>query len=73
MIDNLQDCRWSCYLDFIGDRNPPAWLERDFILSYFGKKPSIAQKNYRKFPAVNLSKLAGISMQTHKPCVVLRD
>ena len=56
MIDNLHDYRWSSYLDYIGNRNPPAWLERNFILGYFGKKPSIAQKNYREFIESRLDK-----------------
>ena len=42
MIDNLEQYRWSSYLDYIGTRKPPAWLERNFILGYVGKKPSIA-------------------------------
>jgi hypothetical protein len=56
MVDKLQHYRWSSYLDYIGNRNPPAWLERDFILGYFGKKPSIAQKNYREFVDARLGK-----------------
>ncbi|MGD2100533.1 MAG: transposase [Desulfobacterales bacterium] len=49
IVDKLQHYRWSSYLDYIGKRKPPAWLERDFILGYFGKKTSIAEKNYREF------------------------
>jgi hypothetical protein len=56
MVDKLQDYRWLSYLDYIGNRKPPAWLERDFILGYFGKKPSIAQKNYREFGDAKLGK-----------------
>ena len=41
---------------FLRNRNPPAWLERDFILGYFGKKPSTAQKNYREFIEARLDK-----------------
>jgi REP element-mobilizing transposase RayT len=54
MIDKLEEYRWSSYLDYIGTRKPPAWLERNFILSYFGKKPSIAQRNYREFVEAKL-------------------
>jgi putative transposase len=54
MVAKLQDYRWSSYLDYIGRRKPPAWLKRDFILGYFGKKTSIAQKNYREFVKVRL-------------------
>ena len=56
MVDRLQDYRWSSYPDYIGNRNPPAWLERDFILGYFGKKPSVAQKYYREFIDAGLGK-----------------
>ncbi len=56
MVDKLQDYRWSSYLDYIGNRKPPAWLERDFILGYFGKRPSIAEKNYRGFIDAKLGK-----------------
>ena len=56
MVAKLSDYRWSSYLDYIGNRKPPAWLERDFILVYFGKKPSIAQKNYREFMDAKLGK-----------------
>ena len=56
MIDKLPDYRWSSYLDYIGNRVPPAWLEMDFILGYFGQKPSIAQKNYREFIDARLGK-----------------
>ena len=56
IVDKLQDYRWSSYLDYIGDRNPPAWLQRDFILGYFGNRPRIAQKNYREFINARLGK-----------------
>jgi hypothetical protein len=55
MIDKLEQYRWSSYLDYIGTRKPPAWLERNFILGYFGKKPSIAQRNYREFVEAKLN------------------
>lgn len=54
MIEKLEQYRWSSYLDYIGTRKPPAWLERNFILGYFGKKPSIAQRNYREFVEAKL-------------------
>ncbi|MEA3421497.1 MAG: hypothetical protein U9Q97_07475, partial [Acidobacteriota bacterium] len=37
------------YQFYIGKKKPPEWLYRDFILGYFGKKVSIAQKEYHKF------------------------
>ena len=40
---------WSSYNAYIGKSEAPAWLQRDFILAYFGKKPPMAQKGYRDF------------------------
>ena len=37
------------YQFYIGEKKPPEWLHRDFILGYFGNKVSIAQKGYRNF------------------------
>ena len=56
LVDKLQDYRWSSYLDYIGSGTPPAWLEMNFILGYFGKKRSVAQKNYREFIDARLGK-----------------
>ncbi len=56
MVDNLPDYRWSSYLDYIGNRIPPAWLEMDYILGYFGPKPSISKKNYREFIEARLGR-----------------
>jgi hypothetical protein len=49
MVEKLENYQWSSYLEYIGRKKPLPWLVRDFILSYFGKKATIAQQNYRKF------------------------
>lgn len=56
IIDKLEDYQWSSYLDYIGYRTPPSWLEREFILNYFGPKPKIAQENYCDFIEAKLGK-----------------
>ena len=40
---------WSSYRYYSGKRKRPEWLVVDFILSYFGKDASNAQKEYRQF------------------------
>ncbi len=40
---------WSSYKFYIGKQRPAKWLYRDFILGYFGKRVSTAQKAYQKF------------------------
>jgi REP element-mobilizing transposase RayT len=49
MIHDLDDYKWSSYLDYIGIRTAPAWLDTSFILGYFGKNPRTAKQNYREF------------------------
>ena len=44
------------HLDYSGNRTPPAWLEMDFILGYFGPKPNISKRNYREFIEARLGK-----------------
>ncbi len=49
MVKTPEEYEWSSYQFYIGEKKPPEWLYRDFILGYFGKKVSIAQKGYHKF------------------------
>jgi len=43
---------WSSYKYYTGEQKPVKWLYRDFILGYFGKNISTAQKAYQKFVKV---------------------
>ena len=49
MVDRPEQYRWSSYQYYIGLKKSPKWMVRDFILGYFGKKISDAQKGYRAF------------------------
>jgi hypothetical protein len=49
VVEKPQDFQWSSYTAYIGKRNPPDWLARDFILSYFGGKEIKAQREYQDF------------------------
>jgi REP element-mobilizing transposase RayT len=49
MCELPEDYNWSSYLSYIGKEKVPIWLKRDFILGFFGKKLSDAQKGYREF------------------------
>jgi REP element-mobilizing transposase RayT len=40
---------WSSYRFYIGKQTPPEWLYRDFVLGYFGRKISSAEKGYQSF------------------------
>ena len=46
---NPEEYPWSSYASYISGKNPPEWLCRDMILSYYGKKLKDAQGRYREF------------------------
>jgi len=48
-ITKPEDYPWSSYQYYIGDKKGPEWLKVKFILGFFGKKVSTAQKRYRAF------------------------
>jgi putative transposase len=56
MVKTPEEYEWSSYQFYIGEKKPPQWLHRDFILGYFGNKVSIAQKGYRGFVIAALDK-----------------
>ena len=56
MVKTPEEYEWSSYQFYIGQKKPPEWLHRDFILGYFGNKVSIAQKGYRSFVTAILDK-----------------
>jgi REP element-mobilizing transposase RayT len=49
MVSVPEDYEWSSYNQYIGKNKPEEWLARDFILGYFGRKYSTAQKGYKDF------------------------
>ena len=49
MVNAPEEYRWSSYQYYIGLKKSPKWMVRNFILGYFGKKISDAQKGYRAF------------------------
>jgi REP element-mobilizing transposase RayT len=49
IVQTPEEYTWSSYQFFIGKQKPAEWLYRDFILGYFGKKVSSAQKGYQEF------------------------
>jgi hypothetical protein len=49
IVETPEEYDWSSYQFYIGKQGAAKWLYRDFILGYFGKKISSAQKGYQKF------------------------
>ena len=49
IVETPEEYEWSSYKFYIGKQKAAEWLYRDFILGYFGKRVSTAQKAYQKF------------------------
>jgi putative transposase len=49
MESNSEAYRWSSCRYYTHKRKAPGWLQRDFILGYFGKRRAPAMKMYREF------------------------
>lgn len=49
IVDKPEEYAWSSYMYYIGRKKIPEWLMADFILGYFGKEISDAQKRYLEF------------------------
>jgi len=58
-VGTPEDYEWSSYRYYIGKERKPEWLYSDFILGYFGKRVSTAQKKYQQFVTM-------LSDQEHK-------
>jgi REP element-mobilizing transposase RayT len=48
IVSRPDEYRWSSYLDYIGARRSPEWLQTAFLLDYFGKG-KVACKKYQGF------------------------
>ena len=48
MVAKPEEYRWSSYLEYVGERKRPEWLETSFVLDYFGKGEERFVK-YRRF------------------------
>ena len=53
MAEKPEEYKWSSYPDYIGDRKIHEWLNRDFILGYFGNKVPAAERKYKISVCVN--------------------
>ena len=49
IVETPEEYEWSSYKFYIGKQKAAQWLYRDFILGYFGKSVSDAQRAYQKF------------------------
>jgi REP element-mobilizing transposase RayT len=56
MVNLPEEYEWSSYSYYIGKKKSPEWLKIDFILGYFEKKLSAAQKRYKEFVGIMIDK-----------------
>jgi REP element-mobilizing transposase RayT len=51
-----EEYKWSSYAAYIGRTRPPRWLTTDWLLKYFGRKPTEAKKAYINFVKAAIGK-----------------
>jgi putative transposase len=49
MVQSPEQYAWTSYPFYIGKEKAAPWLQRQFILDYFGSSIKVAQKGYEKF------------------------
>jgi REP element-mobilizing transposase RayT len=49
IVDRPGEYPWSSFRAYVGESNPPQWLNRDLILGYFGGITTESQTAYRRF------------------------
>jgi putative transposase len=49
MVETPDRYEWPSYHFYVGNKECPEWLQRRFILGYFGRRLSVAQKGYKRF------------------------
>jgi hypothetical protein len=54
-----EDYPWSSYAAYAGKTKSPAWLTKDRLLQYFGRRPSSARRVYRAFVEVKTGGMQG--------------
>lgn len=49
MVDRPEAYQWSSYRAYIGEEDPPEWLDTGRLLSRFGKRRDSSARRYRRF------------------------
>ena len=49
IVETPAHYEWTSYNFYIGRKKAPEWLQREFILGYFGRRISVAQKGHKNF------------------------
>ena len=49
IVERPEEYKWSSYQDYTGARKPHEWLNRDFVLGYFGSKIPVVEREYKRF------------------------
>jgi putative transposase len=56
LVEKPEDYLWSSYRAFLDKADSPQWLDRDFVLGYFGNNERSACQAYRTFVVESLGK-----------------
>ncbi|MDB5792208.1 MAG: hypothetical protein JWQ80_2232 [Massilia sp.] len=71
VVASLDDWQWSSHHYFVGQEDPPSWLERDWLLSRFGNVRPAAVSAYQAFVLAGLGASSPLTSVRHQ--VLLGD
>jgi putative transposase len=71
VVSSLDGWQWSSHPYFVSKEQPPAWLERNWLLSRFGNAPTEAVSAYQMFVLQGVDKTSPLTATRHQ--VLLGD
>ena len=66
LVDHPQAWRWGSYQYMIGEREPPVWLNIEWLLSQFGHSSERARIRYREFVMQGIGKSSPLKDTQHQ-------
>jgi hypothetical protein len=66
IVSSLDDWQWSSHHYFVHSKNPPAWLERDWLLSRFGNTHTAAVSAYEAFVLAGVDETSPLTATRHQ-------
>lgn len=70
-VEHAEKYRWSSCQYYTVKKKAPEWLQRDFILGYFGKRQKTAMKRYQDFLHAGMNQEYKNSLGGRSPSVIL--
>ena len=66
LVDHPQVWQWGSYQSMIGEREPPIWLNIEWLLSQFGHSAELARIRYREFVMQGIGRSSPLKDTQHQ-------